>query len=361
MHDMGIRRAFKIILFIIGIALAVFLAFKSLYYLAPFIIAFAIASLMEPVIRVMMFRLKLPRKASAPITLILFISTIGLILVVLITQLIGEVVNLSYMLPRYFSDIYSTTEAFINRANEFYLRLPPQVTKNIEEIISNLTSSLMNVLNSFFKRILNSAISIPEAFIFTFVTIVSTYFLSSDRARIFGYFKSHLPDVWVLKIQSIFQDFFSAFFGYLRAQLILMTITFTELTIGFSLIGVSHPIVIALFTSIVDALPLLGSGSVLIPWLLYELLVGNFRMCLSLFIIYAIVLVVRQMAEPKLLSRQFGLHPLLTLVVMYTGLKLFGFLGLILGPITVLVLKNALSGAVKSNAVKELLTRIRMP
>lgn len=111
--------------------------------------------------------------------------------------------------------------------------------------------------------------------------------------------------------------------------------------------------------SIVDALPILGTGTILIPWAIYSFLTGNVRMGLSLFILYCIVLIVRQLIEPKIVSEQIGIHPLLTLIAMYTGLNLLGFFGLIIGAITLLLLKNILMGIFKGKSLNEIISGSR--
>jgi sporulation integral membrane protein YtvI len=146
---------------------------------------------------------------------------------------------------------------------------------------------------------------------------------------------------------------FSALFGYIRAQLILMTVTFTQLSIGLWIIGIKNYILLALIISFVDALPVLGTGGIMVPWAAYSFITGNLKIGISLLILYAIVLVVRNLIEPKVLGEQIGMHPLLTLVAMYAGLQILGVAGLIIGPITVLTVKNIMSAILKKQSLKE--------
>ena len=352
-----LKKIGKMLVFITCTALCIFVAFQSIFYLAPFIIAFIISSLIEPLISLLVKKAKLPRKISAALALILVFSLFGLVLTIIVSNLVVEIANASHMLPKYFSDLYDNVNSLMNKANELYLKLPQEVTINMEGLASNLTTSLMNILNSFLKGILNTAISIPEAIVFTLVTILSTFFFASDRDKIFKFCKAQIPSVWSNRIYSIKTDIFSAFFGYIKAQLIMMTITFTELSVGFWMIGINDSILLAFAISIIDALPILGTGGILIPWSVYELVIGNVKLGLSLLIIYGIVLIVRQMLEPKVLSQQIGIHPLVTLIAMYTGLKLLGFVGLILGPVTVLLLKNIF----KAKTLKGILCKVKVP
>ena len=271
--------------------------------------------------------------------------------------MISEIKTIAYLLPKYMADLYSNITVLVDKVNDMYQWMPEEVTGNIGNIISNLSNSLMSIANSVLTGAFATVISIPEALIFIIVTILSTYFLASDRDKIYNFFRTQLPDNWIRKISSIKNDMFSALFGYIKAQLILMTITFTELFIGLSLIRIKYALVLAFVVSIIDALPILGTGTVLIPWAIYEFLIGNIRLGISLIVLYIIVLIVRQLTEPKVLGHQIGVYPLLTLMSMYAGLKLIGFIGLILGPITFLLLKNIFSGILKGRTIKEIIKR----
>jgi sporulation integral membrane protein YtvI len=356
-----IKRLLKLVATVAAVLLGVFLVYKLSYFIAPFLIAFLIASLLEPVVRFMVRKMKISRKVAAPVVLLVFIAGFGVLLILAILRIINEIKSFSNMLPRIFNDIYANAMFLIDKASDAYDQwLPPEVTYNIESIITNITSSLINMAKSFastlVKGAFSTAFSIPEIVIFIAVTILSTYFLMSDRDKIFKYFKTHFPDKWVSKVTSFKNDTFSALFRYLKAQLIIMTITFAELFIGLSIIRVKYALILAFVISIIDILPILGTGTILIPWSLYNFLTGDIRMGVSLIILYVIILIVRQMIEPKIVGYQLGLYPLLTLMAMYIGLKLIGVLGLILGPIAFLLVKNILMGIFKNRSVREILS-----
>jgi len=344
-----------------AVLLGVLLVYKLAFYIAPFIIAFLISSLLEPLIRFIVRNTKLSRKVVAPVTLLFFMLCFGVLVTLAIIRLVDEIKSISKILPNFLTDLYTNSIVLINKAEEIYEWLPKEIADNIETIIANLTNSVMNIANTLVNAIVKgafaTAISIPEALIFTLITILSTYFLTSDRDRISGYFKTHFPDSWVSRFSNLRNEMFTALFGYLRAQLIIMSITFTELFIGLSVIRVKYALVLAFLIGIVDALPVLGTGTFLIPWSIYNFLIGNIRMGVSIIVLYAIILIVRQMIEPKILGHQIGVYPLLTLMAMYAGLKLFGVAGLILGPITFLLIRNILSGIYKKRSIKDILNK----
>ena len=123
---------------------------------------------------------------------------------------------------------------------------------------------------------------------------------------------------------------------YLRAYLILMIITFVELSIGFGVIGIGNPIGVAAIIALCDALPVLGTGGIVIPWILLELLKGNYQLVISLTVVFIIVTLVRNIIEPRIVGSQLGLHPVATITAMYLGLRTAGFPGMIAAPLLVM-------------------------
>ena len=347
-----LKKCFKAVLPLLAVVLGVMIFSKLALYLLPFILAFTLSAIIDPMIGMFKNKFRIPRKLSSALSILILLSVFSLLAVLAISRFIREMINLSLLLPNYVSEGVQQIDSLMKKGSEFYLSLPVDVSKSVESFFASLSANLMKFVNTFIKFILNAAVSIPQVMIFIIVTVLSTFFLSSDKENISNYFKSKLSDKLIRKITSIKSQLFSALFGYLKAQLILMAVTFSELFTGFIIIHIGQPFILAIIISMIDALPILGTGSVLIPWLLYEFLAGNTRLGISLLILYIIVLIVRQLIEPKILSYQIGVHPLLTLIGMYIGLKLFGILGLMLGPICVLFIKNILSGVFKNNTLK---------
>ena len=153
-----------------------------------------------------------------------------------------------------------------------------------------------------------------------------------------------LPKSWIDKSKKVLGEVFSTIGGYLKVYCKIILITFAELFLAFTIFNmigfeISYPFVLALIIALVDILPVLGVGTVLNPWALWMLITGDYGFALALFITYLIIFVVRQFIEPKLVSKQFGIHPLITLMAMYAGLRIIGLAGLIIGPIILMVLK----------------------
>ncbi|MEF9895545.1 MAG: AI-2E family transporter, partial [Clostridia bacterium] len=167
---------------------------------------------------------------------------------------------------------------------------------------------------------------------------------------------------WIRRICAVKDDLFGALFGYVRALLLLMLLTFVELAIGFSLVGIDYAILFALIISMLDALPVLGTGTFVVPWAAYNLLIGDLHTGIGLLLVFAVVWTVRQLLEPHVVGDQIGIHPLLTLFAMYLGMRFMGVFGMILGPVTLIVVRNLLRVYSGGRTLREMLYQgVEMP
>lgn len=130
--------------------------------------------------------------------------------------------------------------------------------------------------------------------------------------------------------------------GYIKSQLILMIITLIILSISLTIIDVPHPILISLGISILDILPIVGSGIVMVPWAIISFIVGNNQLSISLAIVYAILIIIRQIIEPRILGKEIGIRPLYTFVATILGSMILGPIGVILGPLIAVVINSVL-------------------
>lgn len=187
---------------------------------------------------------------------------------------------------------------------------------------------------------LHFATSLPSLALSVLVFCLSCFYLSLDGERLF---------LWVIglwgeekreRARAACAAVAEALRGYLRAYGLIFCLTFTELLIGFWIIGVRYAFLIAALTALVDLLPVLGSGAVLLPWSAVSFLSGNVKTGAGLLILYGVVTLVRQIAEPKIVGKSLGLHPLATLASMYVAFRLFGAAGLVIGPCAAIVLRT---------------------
>lgn len=349
------RKTLISIMKILLVALGVYLLFKIGRYFVPFIIAFIFSFLIEPLVKFIETKLRIPRKIGSVFSILVVLGIIFTILGFLIARLIKEIINVYNSLNITFDSIADFIDNVLEEINNLFIRLPVQISDGISNALNNISNNLANFLKpvvDLATGTIQVAFSLPQVLIFLVVTILATYFMSSDKHKILSFLDSQIPSEWVRNTRRVIDNVFSALFGWLRAQLILMSVTFAEILTGFLIIGVENALLLALLIALVDALPILGTGSILMPWAIIDLLLGNTRQGISLALLWLITLFVRQLIEPKVVGNQIGIHPLFTLFGMYLGLQFAGVFGLFLGPICVVIVKQILDAALKADGLK---------
>lgn len=333
-----IIRIIRIALIVVGI----YLLLRLSLYCIPFIVAFILSSLIEPMINFMEKKIKIPRKIGTVISLLLVFSILGTILGLIISRLVKEIVNVYNQINEIFGSLQFFFDAIIERVNNIYISLPKTISDTIDKYFADAASNVREWLTPLVAKITGFTLSLPQVLVFIVVTVLATYFMASDKYKINRFLDRQFPVQWMERTREVFNKLFSALFGWLRAQIILMTVTFTELTIAFLIMRIENALLLALLIAVIDALPVFGVGTVLIPWGIIEIIAGNYQRGFSLLLLYIIVLVVRQLIEPKIIGQQIGIHPLLTLFAMYTGLQLMGVIGMVIGPVLMVILKSVI-------------------
>lgn len=224
--------------------------------------------------------------------------------------------------------------------------LAGQSTELTDSIAGSLGNSFdFSWITTPLSGVISTAKQIPSILIAIVVTLVASCFMSSDYEEIMGFIKRQFPKEKRKDLSRAKHLLKSTLTKMAKAYALIMTVTFTEMFLGLTvlnLIGVfssSFTVIIAVVTAIVDIIPVLGTGTILIPWALYSLIVGNYGLAAGLAVIYAVITVIRQIVEPKLVAGQLGLSPVVTITALYLGLKVFGVLGMIITPILVTMLK----------------------
>lgn len=356
----GLKGKLRTILKIILIVFVIFLFTKIWKYIVPFIIAYFFASSIEPIVKFGENKIKVPRKIGTVFSMLFVLGSISSIVAFLISRLVKEIRNVYYSLEINAESLTQFFENIISQTNKFFIQLPIEMTDILDQSINTITNNLQGVLKSVVDLIqvpIQAALNIPQVLIFVIVTLVSTYFMSSDKESILKFLDLQIPTEWLSKSKGITKNIFSAIFGWLKAQLILTSITFFEVLVGLLILGTENTLLIALLIALVDVLPILGAGTVLIPWSIIVLILGNVKMGLSLLLLYLIIVLVRQFIEPKVLGSQIGVHPLFTLAGMYIGLKSWGVAGMFIGPIGIVLIKLIFGEFVKADTFKNWIDR----
>ena len=350
-------RVLKNVLYVVLILLGLYVALKLSIFYMPFLVAFIISLIIEPIIKFMMKKTHLNRRNSSIIIFILVsLIILGGLSWILVT-LFSESSSLLQSLNDYFDKAYIQFQAFISSFNFDKIHL----SNEILEILQNSTGDILTTASNWIRNLLTGLIdfltSIPSIAICIGITVVALYFICVDKIYILDQIEHHVPKLWIKKVGSHFRDLIKTLGGYLKAEATLVLVSFIISLIGlyilsFMKFNIPYPLLIALFIGFVDALPILGSGTVMIPWAIISAINGDINLGIAIIVLLIIMSVVRQLLEPKLVSKNIGVHPIFTLVAMYTGFKIIGIIGLLLGPIILIIFKNIFASLIDQGVFK---------
>lgn len=358
------RRAFLINFFYFAVIIILFYLYMhfAFWITFPFLAAFAVAMMLQRPVNFITRKTPLKRGLSSVIMVLLillaFLGPISLIIAKIISEFMGffdYVKNILDNLPQFLEQF----EISLANAVTF---LPDGIEKKIMDTYASVAASVsgaegqnlassglpsidFSILKTPLMGVWNTAKQIPSALVSILIAIIACCFMTADFPRISGFIKRQISPEKIEAVRDSRNTVSSSLKKILKAYLLIMLITFSEMFIGLNIlkiIGVynsSYIFVIAFATCVVDIVPVLGTGTVVLPWAVYSFIVGDIGMGIGLLIIYGVITVIRQIIEPKLVAMQLGLPPFVTIIAMFFGLKLFGFVGLFLLPLAITMLK----------------------
>ena len=335
-----------------GVALFYFALKYLLWAILPFLIAWGIAFLIRPATEYLHKKTRVSRRLVSFILVLLAFFFLGSVISLLVGQLTSEIKSLVARLEDNPTLISEGIEAIREKLNALRSRLHlfdiqsdvAEADSTIDEYIVTMAERGANAFLTGASRVIGKIIlGLPRVLIFTLVAIISAFYFSTDLKRVNEGVLSVLPPKWQEIGKKTKNTLFITGLKYLRAYLTIMLIVFILLLLSFFILKVKYTFIISLVCALVDFLPVLGVGSVLIPWSIISFATGNLRLGIGLLITYLIIMVTRQIIEPKIVGANFGIHPLLTLFSMYLGFSFFGVFGMIIGPLLALTVKGSLS------------------
>ena len=310
----------------------------------PFLLALIVAWLLHPLVRWLQKKLNISRKVLSMILILLVYVGIGAILYGLGYAAVTQIRSLVENWGDIRAQVLASLESLSDYLSGLVELLPDSVASNLEGLASQLLDWLQSVLPSALDTTLGSGMSvvsrIPSFAIAAVVFMMASYFITADYPRLRFLATDRLPES-VREFGSNFKRIFvEAFGGYLKSQLILSLGVFLILTAGFFLIHQPYGLLLAFIFAVLDFIPIIGAGTVMVPWAVVCLVTGDYRSAIELMVIWGIICLFRRLAEPKILGDQTGLSPILSLVGIYVGMRLGGVLGMIVGPLLLLVVIN---------------------
>jgi sporulation integral membrane protein YtvI len=305
-------------------------------YVMPFVIGAFLAFLLEPVVRFFTSRLKLRRSVAASVVVLGLVAILALLLSWGITRVADELTDLYRDLPRYYVDF--------NRVLGEILKVAGDISSQLPEPLARVAQEQWNRIYSLLSVIVTGAggvfWGVPGLAVTTLFMFLSTYFVMKDRAAIGTFARSMVPERTFGTFKKIEMDILGGIAGFIRAQAFLVSITVVINVIGLSLLGSNYAAAMGLALALLDILPIIGPGLVYLPWILYHFVWGNAGFAVGLVVLYGGVSVFRQVAQTHLVGRELGLHPLVTLVSIYAGVRLLGAGGIVYGPLTAIVIQG---------------------
>lgn len=345
------------VLVLLFMLIGLFLLYKLAMFYLPFLIAIIVASVIEPIVKFLMKRLKLKRKLACTISLLLVITILGTLITLGTTKLISECKNLILNSNEYYKDVYDNAMNYLNEVQEGKTIIPKEVVDLAKESAGGIIDGAKGIAINTGKTILSTVSSIPTMITYVVITILAIIFTCYDRQYVLDKIESQVPKKWVEKAKEIYKEMFSVSWNYIKAEAKISSVFFVILLISlivFDLIGlnVNSPVLMAVIIGFIDMLPLFGAGAVMIPWAIYLSFTGNITLAIALMIVWGAWAVIKQFIEPKMVSKEIGMHPIFTLVGMYTGFRLMGVLGLMIGPIIILIIANVFRELLKKGILK---------
>lgn len=337
----------------------------AFWTVAPFLFAFFLAMLLQKPVHSVVRRTPL-KKGFVSFVAVLFIAMFAIGLLALAgTSIVNEAKGLVASMTETFKNIPD----FIMQTESWLLGiiapLPDAIEATLAVTITDTADSLLtamseqsgntaaspfpdfdlSILKTPITGVINTATKVPSFLISVVIFFIASCFMTADYNRITGFIKRQLPEKKREALSKTKKLTLTTLGKMIKAYCLIICITCTELIIGLSVLDLlgfysgGYKFLIALCIAVVDIMPVLGSGTVLIPWGIVSLFMGNFGRGIGLLVIYAIITVLRQYIEPKLVAGQLGLPPIATLIGMYLGLKIFGVMGMFILPLTITILK----------------------
>lgn len=336
-----VRLGIRVLLALVVVLAAVFLLPPLLSLFMPFVLALIVAWILNPLVRTVHQRLGISRRPAALLMVVLLFCLVGGAVAYFIYALAGEALSLANNWQQIWQELEQAGERVLTSLRPFLDSLPAPVWNGADELLPRVMEWLETAIPTMLAGLAGGAgslaVGVPSFLVGLIVFLMATYFITADYpslryqvTRLFGgRTREHM-----LRLREIVS---SAFGGYLRAEFFLSVGVFFILLIGFMIMRQSYALLIALLLAVMDFIPIIGAGTVMVPWAVVALITGEFREAVTLMAIWGVICLFRRVGEPKFVGAQTGLSPILSLVSIYVGMRLAGVAGMILGPILCLV------------------------
>lgn len=304
--------------------------------LLPFIIAWLVAILTKPLVDFLNVKCHLPKSLSVILMMLILLGLLWGIMTVIISRLIIIIGGFINNLP---ATTTKVTEIFGNMQDLFaWLDIKTEGILEMNQWMVSLSDKLQSWLAAFMQGFVATVQYTPTLLVFIIVTLLAVFYWCLEPEKVEDALINLFPKAKRQSIKQTFHSFSDVMGGFCRAQLILVTISTLICIVAYYILGVEGAFAIGLLTGVFDILPVLGPGTIIIPWAIWAFVTGDFFMGVCLSVLYVLLIAVRNILQPHFIGRSIGLNPLATLAAIFIGLKLFGLWGLAIGPIAFAVI-----------------------
>lgn len=309
-------------------------------YVAPFLLALTLAVLVEPINTFLLKYTPMKRIHAVIISNTIFlVGIIGLFTFVGI-EIVVQLIMLFKRLPENLLVIQNDALLLLDRLWSMFLDLPPEVVSAINANLNDIIRFAQSLFTNAATRLVGFLSSLPGFFVVLLIVMISfnlmSYGLPQIKRQFLNLFSEHAQH----KVNLVLNDLNSALIGFVRAQFMLSSITYILSLSGLMILKVKYALAISLLIVLVDLLPIIGTGTFLIPWAIYSFLHGDQRVGLGLVLIFLVITIIRRIVEPKILGENIGLGPLATIISLYLGVTMLGAIGIFIGPIVFIVIQS---------------------
>lgn len=306
-----------------------------LSFFAPFVAAVVLAAIIDPIVELGTRRHRFKRGVCAFVCLMLVFVLLSVVVALLVVRIVAEVQDLYRALPIYnvnFEELLGRLMLYVEKVTE---DLPASVIEAVRRTQSRLYTGIAGLLLGLTDVIM----SLPRLSINIIISFFAAFFISRDKREISAFLANLAPSKWRDRAKKAKEGLISAVLGFIRAYLILISVTVIVSIIGFTVAQVKYAWLLGIIAGFLDFIPLVGPGLLYVPLIIYHLAVRQFYQAIVIAVLMAVQFFIRKGMEPKVLGSNLGIHPLVVLVSMYLGYRLLGAVGMFIGPIFAVMLK----------------------
>ena len=335
---MNLEKQKAFIVHVLYYAILLALVYVVIKYILPLLMPFVIGAILtlsfRRLIDMIKAKTRIKRAFVAIFILLVFYGIIGFFVFLIGFKIVNSIGDLFSRLPSLYKDsLLPALQDFVDQIKNHFPGLEEPLDDFMNNISKSIISFLTNASSTIALTITGIAGQLPSLLIKLIFTIVSSFFFTIDYYKIADFLSRQLSGKRYEMLLKLKNKTFGTIGRFLRAYGAIIIITFVELSLGFCIIGIGHPLLIGFLVAVIDIMPILGTGAVLLPWSIIGFITGDIKVGLGMLLLYIFITAVRQTIEPKIVGQQIGLHPIVTLLLMFIGAQLMGVLGLLLLPV----------------------------